>query len=886
MMARLSVGSTLPSELDLSLRPSALRYHMSAHVRERRIVLLAVASLVLLPRITAHAQSPLPASGASVIVIDSAEIAASGARNLSELLMARVPGLSVRHRGGMEAEGADISARGMTGARIFEPMLVIDGVFADGEQAMPVPATPATISRLDDLTLDDVQRIEVLRGPAASARYGYGGAAGVIAVTTRRGSTGAPALDVTARAGLTDVNADFPANYQLTAGTPGQWCNPHLYSATGTTCTPTTLYSWSPLGQASPFRVGRATSARAALSGTTFGARTLAAVTAEHGDGVTGDEWQSRLGFHASVERELPGQITVGAQGSYLERNAGVPTRGATGTMDNVVYRGLMGSAYDDSVSGYALPFSPPTSYSLPEPSLVRVTSALRIGWRPLSWLTVDALGGQDRDRSNALRTERYTYAGGTTDAAVANTTRWTSGTMHLGVDASSTLGTSVNLSTYLAYDDVRARDIRFDSSSTVSSWGGMGYMTTWQWRMLRDQEATLRQHVGWNDALDVNAVTRWSVSRGVSAPLGAESSRSVDAALRLPAVRDGLDLRLRAAAGRAPLVPAGTIALFPAPQSSGGYGYGFGGSVEAPLRSRRSEVELGLDASFGRRAQLQLTWFDARSTDVPISPAPVPGGYSISRFGGISDRGVEALASAQLVEGPSVRWRATVTATTLRSRVTSTTSPSTPNDPYQEGYPPQGVFQRDYTWSDANADGYIGPDEISGGFTWSYVGPSVPTIQVGVRNSLTLPGALTLSALLDYRGGQYRDDQTERLRCQRQTCLGLNDLTLSLEEQARWVAVSRGITIASAEPASFLRLREVVLEWAPTAPSRIAGARRFSVRLVGQNLATWTRYPGIDPEVGTPSSTGTNGMTDLFQGPLPRRVSVELRVGAGGFAP
>ena len=859
---------------------------MPVLLREHRIVLLAVASVILLPRITAHAQSPTPPSGASVIVIDSAEIAASGARNLSELLMARVPGLSVRHRGGMEAEGADLSARGMTSARIFEPMLVIDGVFADGEQAMPVPGAPATISRLDDLTPDDIQRIEVLRGPAASARYGYGGGAGVIAVTTRRGSAGVTALDVTARAGITDVNTEFPANYELTSGTPGQWCNPHLYSATGTTCTPTTLYSWSPLGQASPFRVGRATSARVGLSGTTLGARTLAAVTAEHGDGVTGDEWQSRVGIRASVERELPGRITIGAQGSYLERNAGVPTRGATGTMDNVVYRGLMGSAYDDSVSGYRLPYLPPTSYSLPEPSLVRVTSALRVEWRPLSWLSVDALGGQDRDRSNALRTERFAYAGGTTDAAGANTTRWTSGTMHLGVDARSAVGTSVNLATYLAYDDVRARDIRFDSSSTVSSWGGMGYMTTWQWRMLRDQEATLRQHVGWSDALDVTALTRWPVSRGVSAPLGAESSRSVDAALRLPAVREGLDLRLRAAAGRVPLVPAGTVALQPTSQSSGGYGYGYGGSVEAPLRSRRSEVELGLDASIGRRAQLQLTWFDARSSVVPISPAPVPGGYSISRFGGISDRGVEALASAQLVDGPRVRWRATVTATSLRSRVTSTTSRGLPNDPYQEGYPAQGIWQRDYTWSDIDGDGYIAPAEVSGGFTWSYVGPSAPTIELGVRNSLTLPGALTLSALLDYRGGQYRDDQTERLRCQQRTCLGLNDLSLSLEEQAKWVALWRGISMSAAEPASFLRLREVVLEWAPTALSHIAGARRLSVRLVGQNLATWTRYPGIDPEVGTANPTGANGVTDLFQGPLPRRLSVELRVGAGGFAP
>jgi hypothetical protein len=53
-----------------------------------------------------------------------------------------------------------------------------------------------------------------------------------------------------------------------------------------------------------------------------------------------------------------------------------------------------------------------------------------------------------------------------------------------------------------------------------------------------------------------------------------------------------------------------------------------------------------------------------------------------------------------------------------------------------------------------------------------------------------------------------------------RQTCHGLNDRSVSLQEQARSVALARGII--AHEPASFLRLREVVLEWAPGAPSHV----------------------------------------------------------------
>jgi hypothetical protein len=88
-------------------------------------------------------------------------------------------------------------------------------------------------------------------------------------------------------------------------------------------------------------------------------------------------------------------------------------------------------------------------------------------------------------------------------------------------------------------------------------------------------------------------------------------------------------------------------------------------------------------------------------------------------------------------------------------------------------------------------------------------------------------------------------------------------------------------------EPASFLRVREIVLEWAaPAGAAHSIGAERLTARIVGQNLATWTRYSGIDPEVGEPSLDGGTAPVELFGSPLPRRVQVELRVGTGIGAP
>jgi hypothetical protein len=194
-------------------------------------------------------------------------------------------------------------------------------------------------------------------------------------------------------------------------------------------------------------------------------------------------------------------------------------------------------------------------------------------------------------------------------------------------------------------------------------------------------------------------------------------------------------------------------------------------------------------------------------------------------------------------------------------------------------GYPVLGYWSQGYQWADANGDGLIAMSEVTGNGQLSYVGPSRPTLELGMHNAVTLPRSFGLTALLDYRHGQFRDNESESSRCRYgyKVCEGMQDVTLSLAEQARWSAVARGF-INDVAPASYLRLREVVLEWAPTGD--VLGMRRFAVRVVGQNLLTWTNYGGVDPEVGESSLDGSTAPTELFTSPLPRRVRVELRTG------
>lgn len=113
-------------------------------------------------------------SGASVSIIERDEIEASGTTQISDLL-ARLPGLSVVRTGGV-GSATNIRIRGAN------PRYT--AVFADGIR-IDDPSLVSTETDFGHLTLDDIDRIEVLRG-SQSALYGGSAVAGVVNITTRR----------------------------------------------------------------------------------------------------------------------------------------------------------------------------------------------------------------------------------------------------------------------------------------------------------------------------------------------------------------------------------------------------------------------------------------------------------------------------------------------------------------------------------------------------------------------------------------------------------------------------------------------------------------------------------------------------------------------------
>jgi len=112
---------------------------------------------------------------------------------VAQLLENRVVGARIQFGSGNSGSGADIRLRGNSSTALSnQPLIYIDGMRAKSEPSSSQNGAEDPYSPLNDLNPDDIDRIEVVKGPAATTLYGAEAAAGVIQIFTKRGGNGAP----------------------------------------------------------------------------------------------------------------------------------------------------------------------------------------------------------------------------------------------------------------------------------------------------------------------------------------------------------------------------------------------------------------------------------------------------------------------------------------------------------------------------------------------------------------------------------------------------------------------------------------------------------------------------------------------------------------------
>src|SRR5260221_288454 len=126
-------------------------------------------------------------------------LAKSGAQSVSTLIGARAPGVIIAPSTGRLGAGPAIQIRGRSSIGLDNsPILFVDGVRVNNATNAG-PVAPAgrlggqasnVSGRLNDISPDDIESIEIIKGPAASTIYGTEAASGVIQIITKRGAAG------------------------------------------------------------------------------------------------------------------------------------------------------------------------------------------------------------------------------------------------------------------------------------------------------------------------------------------------------------------------------------------------------------------------------------------------------------------------------------------------------------------------------------------------------------------------------------------------------------------------------------------------------------------------------------------------------------------------
>ena len=195
--------------------------------------------------------------------------------SVTDLLETRVPGLTVLHSDGVPGDPSRLRLRGAGSVQLDnDPIVIVDGVRVYASQSDPRNANLAKAitspganasnvnekianhispisnynapSPLDQIDPNNIETIEVFKGPSASALYGSDAASGVIVITTKHGRAGPTHWGLALGQGINWIPGSWPTNYYK-FGTPTLYDYQSLCSWTDVGCTVDSLVAFQAL---------------------------------------------------------------------------------------------------------------------------------------------------------------------------------------------------------------------------------------------------------------------------------------------------------------------------------------------------------------------------------------------------------------------------------------------------------------------------------------------------------------------------------------------------------------------------------------------------------------------------------------------------------------
>jgi TonB-dependent starch-binding outer membrane protein SusC len=845
--------------------------------------------------------------GNAVTTVDASAVTeAVSIPSMQSLLNGRAPGLVVMPTSGAVGTGSQVRVRGIASFSLGNnPLLYIDGVRVNNAAATG-PANQSfgssSISRLNDLNPEDIQSIEVLKGPSAATLYGTEASNGVINVITKHGASGAARWNAVIRQGVNyfqDWKSRFPTNYGPLGGNG-----------------PVVAVSMDSLINANGgdlFRTGRNQETELSISG---------------GTGIvdyyaSGNLLESQGAEPTNFERHYSGRLNVGLNPTpklHITSAMGYIT-GPTQLSAEAGFGGRVFTTLLATPTTYNNPFRHGFHSGIPVQydsvykmwqDLDRFTATATFEHTPATWfrhrLTLgidrtnegnnyfqprndslnlspsfsgDALGFRELDQvTTTYRT--IDYSASLTWNPISSVRTVTSGGAQYYHDATNTLSAFGSVFPFPGLESVDATTQNKGQAQDFFDDASLGYYA--------------QEEFAWRDRLYLTAALRWDNSSA----FGANVNKVVYPKYSLSYVASDADFwknnsllsnvnsfRFRAAYGEAGKAPGTYDALRTfSPVSGPG-----DSPAVTPLTignpnlgpERGKEYEVGFDAGlWGDRVSYEVTKYHKRTTDaILFQQLPPSIGFSGTQpfnAGAILNQGWENALHVSAYRGNNINWDLTFNYATNDNKVESLYQGSgfvTAGTflRHTVGFPAFGWWERQLVAAQVDslgrgikstmqcADGKGGRTpcyNASGNLIAPivYLGRSTPPREGSVSTTLSFLKNFSLYTMVDFKNGSKKLDGNTRVRClffggrckenfpqafPANTLDPIREAEVNSNQQLLDFIITKD---------NFAKWRELTLSYnVPDRYAQMLHSSRATISVSGRNLHTWTSYQGFEPE-------------------------------------
>lgn len=850
------------------------------------------------------------------------------AGDMQSLINARAPGVVIQPGTGMVGSGSRIRVRGVSSFSLSnEPIVYVDGIRVDNNNQSG-PAVQgfgsSVINRLNDFNPEDIDNIEILKGPAAATMYGTEASNGVIQIHTKSGLRDSePEFSFTTRQGVNYFQNKEDRMYTNYWTDPdGEVHSLNLVESERERGTPI-------------FQPGHLQRYNLSVGGGTEDLRYYISGNYQNENGVEPtnhlEKFGGRMNLHlqATDDFDVSGTLGITSGSTFLAREAG--TGGVTWGAYFSTPAHLEENLPDDAPArrGYRS-FTSDAYYEYDDfQDLTRVTGSVQLNYRPTDWNSHRLSYGLDHltednqtvlENSPVLREFSPTSEG----FKSVNLRDVNTQTVDYNTELMFDLNPAINSRTTAGVQFYRS------FTKNISAFGddfvvpGLRAVTA----AIDDQgsESYLEERtLGIFAQQQFNYFDRLYFTAGVRADDNSAFGEDFDIVL-YPSLSTSWvvsdepffdvdlisSLRLRAAYGQTGQQPGFFDALrtFQGIRGQGGVGAVTTGAVGNPELGpeRSTEFETGFDVGFmDEMFSFDFTYYNTTTRDAilarDVAPSTGFAGDIFVNVGELANDGFEASLNANPIREDRYGLDFTVSLSRNNTEVIDTgledqdriVHSAAFGIEHREGMPMSGIYMPkllEVTESPLDDDGNLRPaDELhniavcegeDGGSVpcWDadgnfqapqrFIGQSLPEWEGAVSTTIRFLGNFRFYAMMDYKLGHHKWDYNEEVRGLFNV-LPAQHIPEDFSHRENLVARNFRTFSDNAPAADFARLRELSLSYElPVELVEDFGLNSASLTVTGRNLLTITGYPGMEPEAMFMGG-GRGGFGAIEQNALPQ---------------